>query len=146
MTISKRFTFEASHILPHHSGKCARLHGHSWVLTVTVAGPINPKSGFVVDFYELGNVVNEHIIDHLDHSHLGKGTMVASLGMGYTDGPEFNSYFGREFYPTSENLVMAIARILNPLIPELPNASARLIEVRLAETCTSEAIWRCDAS
>jgi 6-pyruvoyltetrahydropterin/6-carboxytetrahydropterin synthase len=36
--IRKRFRFESSHVLPHHTGKCARLHGHSYRLEVTVRG------------------------------------------------------------------------------------------------------------
>ncbi|NES98612.1 MAG: 6-carboxytetrahydropterin synthase QueD, partial [Desertifilum sp. SIO1I2] len=34
--IYKEFRFEAAHHLPHHDGKCRRLHGHSWVGRVQV--------------------------------------------------------------------------------------------------------------
>lgn len=133
--ISKNFTFEASHVLPKHSGKCSRLHGHSWGLTVNVAGPVNDDTGFVTDYGSLKSIVEAHIIIHLDHSHLGYGTAThSSLDRIATP------YFGGFFYPSSENLVVAIARILTPLIAEIPNV--RLYEVALKETCTSEARYR----
>ncbi|HEX7340222.1 MAG TPA: 6-carboxytetrahydropterin synthase, partial [Rhodanobacteraceae bacterium] len=41
MEISKQFTFEAAHRLPHvpEGHKCGRLHGHSFVVEVHVSGP-----------------------------------------------------------------------------------------------------------
>src|SRR5438034_5141876 len=50
MLLRKTFRFEASHILPKHPGKCSRLHGHSWVLHVSITGPINRDTGFVMDY------------------------------------------------------------------------------------------------
>lgn len=149
IVISKDFTFEASHILPKHEGKCSRLHGHSWGLTVSVIGPVDKGTGFVLDYAKLKRVVNAHIIDQLDHTHLGFGHMIT------TDPPQFHPnrnedyaaqcYFGASFYPSSENLVIAIAKILTPLIPEL-NPNVRLFEVSLKETCTSAARYRPDHS
>jgi 6-pyruvoyltetrahydropterin/6-carboxytetrahydropterin synthase len=73
-TITKSFSFEASHQLPHHRGKCSKLHGHSYVAEISVKGPIQeetgePESGMVVDFDELSRAAKE-IIDSFDHSHL----------------------------------------------------------------------------
>lgn len=136
ITISKSFTFEASHVLPRHPGKCARLHGHSWKLTVSVQGPVNQETGFVADYGALSKLVQKTVIGLLDHQHLGQGT-------GLTFNGEWRSPFGPDFYPSSENLVVAIAKLLTPLVPELTlGMTTRLSEVRLAETCTCEAIWR----
>lgn len=41
-TISKTFRWEASHVLPGHKGKCARLHGHSYKCEVYLSGDIKP--------------------------------------------------------------------------------------------------------
>ena len=73
MLIRKRFRFEAAHVLPHHPGKCSRLHGHSYRLEVAVAGPLQeggPARGMVLDFDELTSVVEAAVIDRLDHSSL----------------------------------------------------------------------------
>ena len=74
-TITKRFTFEAAHMLPDHSGKCSNLHGHSYKLLVSVRGPINEKpeqsdSGMVMDFGVISDCVNKLIDSELDHKFL----------------------------------------------------------------------------
>lgn len=136
IVISKDFTFEASHILPKHPGKCSRLHGHSWGLTVSVIGPVDIETGFVCDYAELKRVVNESVIEKLDHTHLGQDFVDSRHSHVMGQCP-----FGASFYPSSENLVVAIAQILEPLIPELkPNV--RLFEITLKETCTSAARYR----
>jgi 6-pyruvoyltetrahydropterin/6-carboxytetrahydropterin synthase len=137
--ITKTFRFEASHVLPKHPGKCSRLHGHSWVLHVSVAGQINPETGFVVDYGDLKELVEREIIARLDHTHLGSGHMRA----GFTQtGIELQCPFGAAFYPSSENIVVAIGKMLVPLVQEIKHGNARLYEVSLEETCTSACRWR----
>lgn len=68
-SVTRRFTFEASHRLPWHPGKCARLHGHSYVLDVTVGGPLT-SDGIVIDFADLKEAVTKHALDAYDHQHL----------------------------------------------------------------------------
>lgn len=138
MIISKDFTFEASHVLPKHPGKCSRLHGHSWGLTVAVEGEVDPETGFVCDYASLKYIVQLYIIDKLDHSHLGAGEAIHE-GLDSAMPP----YFGWNFYPSSENLVIAIAKILSPLIQEINGV--RLFEITLKETCTSAATYRVPA-
>lgn len=75
MRIGKRFTFEAAHRLPNHDGKCARPHGHSYVVEVVISGDTeyahgHPKQGMVLDFSELGAVMKARVIDRLDHQDL----------------------------------------------------------------------------
>lgn len=136
IVISKDFTFEASHILPKHPGKCARLHGHSWDLTVSVIGKVDFETGFVCDYSILKSIVNTAIIENVDHTHLGAG--YARTHQPHVDSiMRWEGFFGSEFYPSSENLVSAIANILQPIIKETTNA--RLYEVALKETCTSAA-------
>lgn len=77
-TVCKKFKFEAAHQLPHHDGKCANLHGHSYVLMVWVTSAIrevkqhapHPKEGMVVDFSHLSEVVKGRVVDRLDHKFL----------------------------------------------------------------------------
>lgn len=73
MQIRKRFRFEAAHSLPSHPGKCARMHGHSYRLEVTISGPIHrdgPARGMVEDFEALEALVRTEAIDALDHQTL----------------------------------------------------------------------------
>lgn len=142
--IEKEFRFEASHVLPKHPGKCSRLHGHSWVLRVGVKGTIDPETGFVMDYSELKKCVDSNITDRLDHSHLGYGGSYTRAQIDanedYIAIDKYQIPFGYSFYPSSENLVVAIAKILQPLIPEI-KSNVRLYSVALDETCTSRATF-----
>ena len=73
MRIRKQFKFEAAHVLPWHPGKCARLHGHSYRLDVTLKGTLQsdgPSRGMVEDFDTISTVVEREIIARLDHRSL----------------------------------------------------------------------------
>lgn len=72
-SITKQFKFEAAHSLPNHDGKCKNLHGHSYVLEVTVSGKIiesGSKEGMVMDFSDLSKIVESEIVSQWDHQYL----------------------------------------------------------------------------
>ena len=69
--VTVSFTFEAAHCLPGHRGECARLHGHTYRLEVTVGGPVGPD-GMVLDFGLLKQLVRETVIDRVDHRYLNE--------------------------------------------------------------------------
>ena len=70
MLVAREFRFEASHQLPNHPGKCRRLHGHGFRLRVVCEAPVDPATGLSIDFGHLKQVVHEHVIEALDHTHL----------------------------------------------------------------------------
>ncbi|MEO5364845.1 MAG: 6-carboxytetrahydropterin synthase [Magnetococcus sp. WYHC-3] len=79
MKIARRFRFEAAHTLPHHDGRCSRLHGHSYELELVFAGAVRrpaagePQSGFVADFGRIKRLVQQELIDpFLDHHELDR--------------------------------------------------------------------------
>lgn len=94
-------------------GKCANRngHGHNYTLEVTVAGEVDPVSGFVVDLKELKDVIDREVIEVYDHRHLN------------LEVPEF-----RTMMPTTENIAIAIWKRLEPKIE-----AARLQRVRVYE-------------
>ena len=55
MEIYKEFHFEAAHRLPNvpEGHKCARLHGHSFHVRLTLTGDAPEPAGWVMDFAEL---------------------------------------------------------------------------------------------
>jgi 6-pyruvoyltetrahydropterin/6-carboxytetrahydropterin synthase len=73
MRVFREFRFEAAHRLPDAppGHKCRRLHGHSYRLLVYVDGPINPDTGWVIDFAEIRSIVDP-VIDQLDHHYLNE--------------------------------------------------------------------------
>ncbi|MBU6998421.1 MAG: 6-carboxytetrahydropterin synthase QueD [Theionarchaea archaeon] len=66
--LSREFTFDAAHSLPGYPGKCARIHGHTYTLIVTVEGDLD-QSGMVMDFFTIKEIV-ERVVAPLDHHYL----------------------------------------------------------------------------
>jgi 6-pyruvoyltetrahydropterin/6-carboxytetrahydropterin synthase len=114
--LEKDFTLECAHRLPHvpEGHKCARLHGHSFRVTVRVEGEVEERTGWVVDFADLGKAFAP-VHEALDHRCLN-------------DVPGLEN-------PTSE----VLARwIWDRLVRELPLLSAVVVQ----ETCTSRCVYR----
>lgn len=55
MKITQAFEFEAAHHLPNvpPQHRCKRLHGHSYRVELRLEGPVDPQTGFVVDFFDI---------------------------------------------------------------------------------------------
>ncbi len=80
--ITRRARFSASHKLFREEwsqeknletfGKCSNpnWHGHNYELFVTVKGPINPETGFVVNLTTINDILKEKVIQHVDHKNL----------------------------------------------------------------------------
>jgi len=69
--VTKAFDFNAAHFLPGYKGKCARMHGHTWRVEITVAGAVVQEDGMVFDFSGLKKIV-EPWIELLDHHTLNE--------------------------------------------------------------------------
>jgi 6-pyruvoyltetrahydropterin/6-carboxytetrahydropterin synthase len=107
--LTRTYEFSAAHRLhsPHLTdernqeifGKCNNPygHGHNYRVDVTVQGPVDERTGMMVDLAYLDRVVNEEIVARYDHKNLNLDT------------EEF-----RELNPTSENLVKVVWRRLAP--------------------------------
>ena len=134
MLLRKTYRFEASHVLPKHPGKCSRLHGHSWVLHVSVEGGVSPVTGFVMDYADISMLVRP-LVESLDHRHLGawaiprKGIDLSpNTNLDYWE-PWAVPWLPHDFYPTSENLLIVIGQ----------NLPAFWSKLAIEETCTSYA-------
>jgi len=69
-TIGKRFKFVAAHKLPKHKGKCKRWHGHSFSCAIWIRKRIDPDTDMVMDFGDLKDILEQHVISKLDHGVL----------------------------------------------------------------------------
>lgn len=115
LNVCKKFTFDAAHQLPDKEqfGKCRNVHGHTFRLEITVSER-NSEPYWVMDFKKIKKIVQESIIDLLDHSNLNDFVKI----------------------PTAENLCRYIFSILDIKISDDKKA---LTKVRLYETPTSYA-------
>lgn len=71
MKVCREFYFDAAHHLKDYKGECEKVHGHTYKLEVVVSGKPE-KDGMVMDFTELKKIVEETVIDKLDHADLNK--------------------------------------------------------------------------
>lgn len=85
-------------------GKCSNpnWHGHNYTLFVTVKGELNPETGYVVNLKTLSQVINQHVIDKVDHKNIN-----------------IEVDFMKGVFPSSESLAIAIWQVLDPLIKQM---------------------------
>lgn len=143
--ITKIFKFESAHALDGYDGKCKHIHGHSYILHVTIKGTpmVNPisKNGMLIDFTDLKKVVEESVINKYDHS------LVLSEGAPLSE--ELSKAYGNivivPFRPTCENLVINFANKIQEAITKGDlKIHGYLYSLRLYETATCFAEWFCD--
>ena len=63
--------FEAAHYIKNYPGKCARLHGHNWVVEAIVQGDTLNELGILIDFKDLKGALNK-VLDEFDHQYLNE--------------------------------------------------------------------------
>lgn len=95
-------------------------HGHNYILEITVAGDVNPDTGFVTDLRKLKEILDRKVLKKLDHKNL-------NLDVDFMKGVQ----------PSTENLAMAIWKEIEPEIRE-----GKLQEVKIYETENNTVIYR----
>ena len=130
--LTRRTTFSAAHRLwSNHLteeenialyDKCANPngHGHNYILEVTVRGNPEPRTGMVLNLTDLKQIINEHVIDWVDHKHL-------NYDVPWLEGS----------IPTTEMLVIKFWERLEGALPQ-----GLLYEVKLYETDNNIACYR----
>lgn len=124
MYVTRREVFSASHRLYNTNfsdeendacfGKCNNLngHGHNYILEVTVAGEVDPQTGYVIDLKKLKKIIRENVIVKLDHKNLN-----------------LDVDFLKDKIPTAENIAYGI---WNELVDKIP--SGKLYSIKISET------------
>jgi 6-pyruvoyltetrahydropterin/6-carboxytetrahydropterin synthase len=124
VTITRLLHFNAAHRVHNPSlteaentalfGKCnnPNWHGHNYRLEVSVRGPIDARTGYVMDLGTLRDVVEREVIEKTDHRNF-------NIDVDYMQG----------IIPTTENIVVAMWQVIAPAV-----APAQLVRLRLWET------------
>lgn len=120
VTVTRRLMFNAAHRVHNPAlsdeentrlfGKCnnPNWHGHNYTLDVSVRGTIDPRTGYVIDLGALKRLVEERVVNEIDHRNF-------NLDVRFMQG----------VIPTSENIIVAIWRELEPAVR--PGRLARLV-------------------
>ncbi len=101
---TRRFTFAAGHRYwvagwsaadnEKRFGRLTVPHGHNYTLDVTVRGPIDERTGMVIDLSELKRIVTETVVERFDHADLNADPLF------------------RDRVPTTENIALAVWDLL----------------------------------
>jgi 6-pyruvoyltetrahydropterin/6-carboxytetrahydropterin synthase len=124
VTVTRRLRFNAAHRVYNPSftdaenestfGKCnnPNWHGHNYILDVSVEGPIDERTGYVIDLSKVKALVTRELLSKVDHKNM-------NLDVPFMQG----------HIPTSENIIVEFWKILEPAL-----APAKLVRLVLWET------------
>jgi len=125
---TRRLEFDAAHRVMRHESKCRNLHGHRYIVALTVEAPELDDVGRVIDFSVLKGVVGRWIDDHWDHGTILCDQDLSLLGL-LTD--EDWKRYTLPVNPTAENMVEELHRVASDLLDPY---GIRVAHVRLYET------------
>ena len=124
VTVTRRLQFNAAHRVHNPAlsddentrifGKCnnPNWHGHNYILDVSVRGPIDERTGYVIDLSALKELAWDTVIGQIDHKNFN-----------------LDVEFMKGVIPTSENIIVAIWKRLEPVVKP-----AKLVKLVLWET------------
>jgi 6-pyruvoyltetrahydropterin/6-carboxytetrahydropterin synthase len=111
VTVTRRMHFSAAHRVHNPAmsdeenrrvfGKCnnPNWHGHNYILDVSVRGTLDENTGYVIDLSRVKQIVEEHVLQHVDHRNLN-----------------LEVEFMRGIIPTTENVIVAFWGVLEPAL------------------------------
>ena len=137
LSITRKLEFDAGHRIPDHRSQCRNLHGHRYVLEITLEGELvdvegAPDRGMVMDFADVKSLANEHLVNLWDHAFL--------VFEGDTQVRQFletmpgHKTVVLDRIPTVENLALVAFGILSKVYDQHYGVDLRLKRVRLYET------------
>ena len=125
VTVTRLLRFNAAHRVHNPDlsdeenaalfGKCnnPHWHGHNYTLEVSVRGPVDDRTGYVIDLGKLKRLVERTVVDQVDHRNVN-----------------VEVEFMRDVNPTTENLIVAMWGQIAPALPD----GAHLVRLKLWET------------
>lgn len=136
--LSREYRFEAAHILENHNGKCARLHGHGYLVQVWMKGepkksPSASNDGMLLDFQDMDDIIKPDI-EKMDHKFLAGGSeaIIHKLTAGDRTALGIVPYF-TGMRTTCENLARYMWSLWAPAIRK-NHTNVNLMSVVLYET------------
>lgn len=131
MKVIKQFEFESAHRLSKYEGKCKRVHGHNYKVTVTCEAVDLDERGILVDFGDIKKVVKAHIIERFDHRLILNGHDDENRKLFREFDQDWLVWV--EYNPTAENMAIDFLKIIGEHIPSVKS-------VEIYETPDSSAI------
>lgn len=140
MQITTRLEFDSGHRIPNHKSQCRNLHGHRYVLEITLSGNIITQenvseNGMVMDFSDVKSIAKESVVNVWDHAFLVYQHDTEVLNF-LNSLPNHKTVIFPTV-PTAENMAMEAFRILKSKYQDTYGNHLKLEKVRLYETPNS---------
>lgn len=137
MQITRRLEFDAGHRIPDHRGQCRNLHGHRYILEVTLTGNVieaagQSNNGMVMDFSEIKAIAMQHVVNAWDHAFLAYAGDTRVVEFLATLPGHKTVVLDR--VPTAENLARIAFEILDSAYRDAYGKHLQLERLRLYET------------
>jgi len=140
MQITTRLEFDSGHRIPNHKSQCRNLHGHRYVLEITLSGDIikqenASENGMVMDFSDVKAIAKESVVNVWDHAFLvyKNDTEVLNFLNSLPD----HKTVVFPTVPTAENMALEAFKILKSKYHDTYGNHLKLEKVRLYETPNS---------
>jgi 6-pyruvoyltetrahydropterin/6-carboxytetrahydropterin synthase len=140
MQITTRLEFDAGHRIPDHKSQCRNLHGHRYVIEITLSGDIinasnTSENGMVMDFSDVKKIARESVVDVWDHAFLvfKEDKVVLDFLKSL---PNHKTVIFPSV-PTAENMAAEAFRVLKNQYKDIYGNHLTLERVRLYETPNS---------
>lgn len=136
LKVTKIFRFETAHAIHGYEGLCKNIHGHSYILHVTV-GISNsnddylPGTGFIIDFKDLKKIINEVVVKPFDHALI----LSENFLQHHPEIKKMEHLHIWNIEPSVENMLVYIKKALEGKFP----VGLELCKLKLYETSDSYA-------
>jgi 6-pyruvoyltetrahydropterin/6-carboxytetrahydropterin synthase len=137
ITITRKLEFDAGHRIPDHKSQCRNLHGHRYVLEITLIGKVieqegSSDNGMIMDFSDVKSIAHQHLVDVWDHAFLvyAKDTPVRD----FLNSLPNHKTVVIDRIPTVENLAQTAFDILQAAFIDRYGTGLRLQKLVLHET------------
>lgn len=139
MYLTKEVKFHMAHMLANYNGECKNIHGHTYILQVTVFKNLDLKcenSDMIIDFGVLNKIIKEKILDVCDHSFACWKNSTEKLELKFSkllkeNGKKIVEF---NFRPTAEMMSKSFFYILQEALKEY---NIEIKSVKLWETPTN---------
>lgn len=146
ITATKEFKWEMAHMLTGHKGLCQNIHGHSYKMQVTVSRisrtiQSGSSEGMVLDFSDLKRIVEDTLINRLDHAFMmnGSATGLERELLHMLHGKV--KIYVVDYRPTAENMARDFYEVISKQLEDL-DKTITLESVKIWETATAYAEYR----
>lgn len=146
ITATKEFKWEMAHMLTGHKGLCQNIHGHSYKMQVTVSRisrtiQSGSSEGMVLDFSDLKSIVEDTLINRLDHAFMmnGSATGLERELLHMLHGKV--KIYVVDYRPTAENMARDFYEVISKQLEDL-DKTITLESVKIWETATAYAEYR----